>query len=83
MQIKEVIVMARLLVGMFPVSTCKAVSWSVEAGICICVTKLGKQTSTMCKRSGSIYTPRFLSAPLAQLALALMPALPVNNKPNT
>ena len=71
-----------------PVSACKAVSRPVEKGFCICLTKLGKQTSNVCKRNGCIFWP----APLAQLALAPMPSLPVttipaskrtNNKANT
>ena len=63
-------------------STCKAVSGSVEERFCICLTKLGK-LQTFAKEDLSIYTPHFLSAPLAQLALPPMPSLPVTTNPTS
>ena len=63
-------------------STCKAVSGSVEERFCICLTKLGK-LQTFAKEDLSIYTPHFLSAPLAQLTLAPMSSLPVRTSPTS
>ena len=63
-------------------STCKAVSGSVEERTLLHLLDQTWQTSNICKRK-SIYTPHFLSAPLAQLALPPMPSLPVTTNPTS
>ena len=64
---------------MTPVSTSRAVSGSVEENFL----RLLDQTCFKHAQKKWVYLrSRFLSAPLAQLALAAMPALPVNNKPS-